>query len=92
MKSGHGGGGQKRPNMGGRPLYTVPKRKFWKKFGPKKLEKKDPPGGFRVPISGPSMEYFQKSIGLVFLGLEVIFLSVAAVVNFMGDNPASTSV
>ena len=25
MKSGHGGrGGQKRPKMGGRPLYTVP--------------------------------------------------------------------
>ena len=26
MKSGHGGrGGQKRPKMGGRPLYTVPR-------------------------------------------------------------------
>ena len=28
MKSGHGGrGGQKRPVMGGRPLYTVPNRR-----------------------------------------------------------------
>ena len=29
MKSGHGGGGgQKRPKMGGRPLYTVPNNTF----------------------------------------------------------------
>ena len=26
MKSGHGGGGQKRPKMGGRPLYTISNR------------------------------------------------------------------
>ena len=49
--------------MGGRPLYTVPKRKFWKKMAPW-----DPPGVLRVPISGPAHGMFSKINGPGLLG------------------------
>ena len=50
MKSGHGGrGGQKRPKMGGRPLYTVPyvnfqitkETSFWEEIEITKKRKKN---------------------------------------------------